>query len=612
MTSSVIRHRLSLVRSQISSLLLVLLLISGCAGASPFSPDSAADDSDARSKDLGITFPDAAPHDADFGTSVIDSVVSPDGPLVAPGLPEIQNFSGASAARAGALVKAATDGLGFPASSDQGPNKDDLFFVGQYYLVWIDQTGFYGKMNGLWRLDGAAGDALDFVLKEPDGRPVNFLVPGEDGDGRWPAGYPGGEHVEFPNRNPEPNDDPSCATKDWCNQYSLNEAPQITDPDIPWWSACNAGTPAWSATFSPVVKQKITGGLKLVYEGPLVKEADGDGNNDGDACHQDYLFPDGKRRKVFLRVGYELFGDKTHLDRTMQLRNAAGNPALPGAMSLIGGFVMTRYPNPHYLKRLDRYLRPESKDVGDTMHNITLKAGTWNAHLYGASTQDEVFAWLDQPFSMSPAAKYLEGRSATLAHVGPSDNKDVGICLCVVHGGIEMGGGLIHAGISLPINGGTSSIEARRRLTLPGTGGAGKITGFVYEAETDLSHKVGQKEPDGWSATVGTDQPDHIAYGPYATNWGGGSAQVVFHLMVDNVSADNKKVVTLDVHDATAQQILISREVRRQELWAPMTYQRFAVNVDLSGRGGHTMEARVYWHGAAYVRLDKVTVNTAD
>jgi hypothetical protein len=596
------RHPLS----RISSLPLILLLIAGCPSGSLSSADSRVDHGDAG------PVPDSGPRDADSGTGASDSVVSPEGPPVAPALPEIQNFSGATAARAEALVKAAIDGLGFPTGSDQGPNKDDLFFVGRYYIVWIDQTGFYGKMNGLWRLDGAAGDALEFVLREPDGRPVNFLVPGEDGDGRWPAGYPGGEHVEFPNRNPEPNDDPGCATRDWCNQYGLNEAPQITDPDIPWWSACNAGTPAWSTTFAPVVKQQITSGLKLVYEGPLVKEADGDGNHDGDACHQDYLFPDGQRRGVFLRVGYELFGDKTHLDRTMQLRNPAGNPALPGAMSLIGGFVMTRFPNPHYLKQLDRYLRPEMKDVGDPMHGITLKSGTWNTHIYDASPQDEVFGWLDQPISMSPAPQYVEGRSATLDHVGPSDNQDVGICLCVVHGGIEMGGGLIHAGISLPINGGSSSIEARRRLTLPGTGGPGEISSFVYEAETDLLHTSGEQEPDGWSATVGEHQPGYMVYGPHAATWGDGSAQAVFYLMLDTISADNMKVVTLDIHDATAQQILVTREVRSHDLRAPMTYQRFAVTVDLPGRSGHTMEARVNWHGEANVRLDKVTVNTAD
>ena len=126
-----------------------------------------------------------------------------------------------------------------------------LWFVGAYYVAWIDRTGFVGKMNGLWRLNGASGDALDFVIFEGD-RPVNFFIVGENGQGEWPAGYPGSEHAEFPNTTPEPNDNPACADGDWCNQYAHEEASDITDGDIPWWSACNPGTVGWTTVFEPV------------------------------------------------------------------------------------------------------------------------------------------------------------------------------------------------------------------------------------------------------------------------------------------------------------------------------------------------------------------------
>jgi hypothetical protein len=42
------------------------------------------------------------------------------------------------------------------------------------------------------------------------------------------------------------------------------------------------------------------------------------------------------------------------------------------------------------------------------------------------------------------------------------------------------------------------------------------------------------------------------------------------------------------------------------------TYRRFALNLDLSGRAGHAMEARLYWHAAAKLTLDKLTVGTAN
>ncbi|MFH1436953.1 MAG: hypothetical protein ABIJ56_14690 [Pseudomonadota bacterium] len=38
--------------------------------------------------------------------------------------------------------------------------------------------------------------------------------------------------------------------------------------------------------------------------------------------------------------------------------------------------------------------------------------------------------------------------------------------------------------------------------------------------------------------------------------------------------------------------------------------QPFPPDADLSGRAGHAMEVRVWWHDIAFVRLDKVTVTT--
>ena len=84
------------------------------------------------------------------------------------------------------------------------------------------------------------------------------------------------------------------------------------------------------------------------------------------------------------------------------------------------------------------------------------------------SDDDMVLAWLDQPFTFSAFPDNVPGQTATLSHVGESDNADVGVCLCTVHGAVEMGGGLLHGGTSLPLTGGELSIEARRRLSFQG------------------------------------------------------------------------------------------------------------------------------------------------
>lgn len=305
------------------------------------------------------------------------------GPTSDPGRPHIYGEQDQT------TVYAVLDGLGF--AEYDGPNRDDLVFVGPRYIAWVDQTGFYGKMNGLWRREG--GDPLLAVY-----------------GGVWPRGYQGAEHLEFPSRTVETGD--SCHG-DWCNQYSMAEAVPIRG--VPWWDACNAGRPSFYEKHEPILTQWLPdGGLKLVYEGPLVKEADGDGIYDGDACHSDYLFPDGVRRRVLLRVGYEFHPD--YIDRTQQLVNPAGNPPLAGDMGLIGGFVIAGYSGPPY-------------QVG----------------------------WIGHPVALGPFV---------MENAGPADNADTGWCLCSDHGGVELGGGLLHAGMSLPIEGGQSTIEARRRLRL--------------------------------------------------------------------------------------------------------------------------------------------------
>lgn len=352
-------------------------------------------------------------------------------------LPSIHDVSGASPEHVEKLVRRALEGMGFDGSDPRGPNPGDRVFIGRRYIAWIDETGFYGKLNGLWLLHGE-GDTLDFVMVE-NGRPVNSLIVGEHGDGHFPTGYQGAEALEFPNRTVEAGDDAKCAKSDWCNQYGLNEANPIDNPRIPWWQACNVGRASFGEKHEPIITENHPdGGLRLVYEGRLTKEADGDGVMDGDSCHADYLFPDGVRRTVDIRVGLQLYPREDYVDRTIQIVNRTGNPPFEGSMSVIGGFVLTAWPKVHPLKRW-------------TSHELAPKTGS-----------DSVIGWLGKPMTFTTP----EGRYASIANVGPSDNDDVGACFCEAHGGLEMGGGLIHAGVSLPLGSGQASIVARRRLTL--------------------------------------------------------------------------------------------------------------------------------------------------
>jgi hypothetical protein len=76
--------------------------------------------------------------------------------------------------------------------------------------------------------------------------------------------------------------------------------------------------------------------------------------------------------------------------------------------------------------------------------------------------------------------------------------------------------------------------------------------------------------------------------------------------MVDNNTADDLRVVNLDVYDANRDDVLNERAVRRREFTGTWAYQDFAVS--FTSASASRLEFRVYWDDVSYVRVDKVTV----
>jgi hypothetical protein len=621
-------------------LLLLLFIMGGCVAASSDTdlevlsePDMRLEISDAdglRSMDEGSLVPmdgqlsDQSVSDQSVSDQSIDMMSTPDFvsprtdmgverddmgepvvpnvPRVVAGLPRIYDFSGAATDEVDTLIRRALDGLGLDAET--GPSPADRVFVNRWYIAWIDETGFYGKINGLWTLNGDLGQ-LDFKLLDEQ-RPVNTMVVGEFGRGEWPQGYKGAEHIEFPNATPEADDDPNCArTGSFCAQYSLNEALEYTDSDIPAWRACNYGTPSFSDHFEPIEISVLNDGLRIVYEGPLTKEGDFGGSSTGANCHGEFLFPDGVRRRVYLRVGYDLSADLQHVDRLIQIRNPPGNPMFDGPFGFIGGFVISRFPNPHPLKRLHHFARPEVRAVTVNWNDrsIQLQPQSWNALPADTPAHDIVLGWANQQVSLSPSPFFSAGKALSISNHGPNENGDTGFCLCVVHGGIEIGGGL-RVG---PVDGGVLTEASIRRLTIHDDEAAQERFRRIYEAETELNHGLGRADEDGWSANV-SDESGHLIFGPYATDWGDRPIKVVFRMMIDVVNDTEEEVVNIDIHDATTQETLLSMPLIRRQFRAPFAYQDFEIEVDLMGRANHQIETRVFWHDISYVRVDRVTV----
>lgn len=130
----------------------------------------------------------------------------------------------------------------------------------------------------------------------------------------------------------------------------------------------------------------------------------------------------------------------------------------------------------------------------------------------------------------------------------------------------------------------------------------------IYNAVSGLQHNFGRTDGDGWSAATALDSEGTMLYGPYATDWNGSSVTATFRMMVDNNSADDLTVATIDIYDSTAGKILAIQDLHRKSFANTMTYQDFNLSAPIAGRTGHAIETRVYWHDVSYVRVGQVSV----
>ena len=130
--------------------------------------------------------------------------------------------------------------------------------------------------------------------------------------------------------------------------------------------------------------------------------------------------------------------------------------------------------------------------------------------------------------------------------------------------------------------------------------------GWKWEAESQLAHEQGKKEGDGWACNTGDHSKNMMVYGPYTTDIPAGPYVAAFRMMVDNNTANNSKVVKLDVNDSYKMDILAAKDVYRKQFGGAMSYQDMTLT--FSTNGNQKLEFRVEWFDTSYVRVDRVIV----
>lgn len=137
----------------------------------------------------------------------------------------------------------------------------------------------------------------------------------------------------------------------------------------------------------------------------------------------------------------------------------------------------------------------------------------------------------------------------------------------------------------------------------------GLTTQATYQAES-MSKTTGTNSSYGGTngrlGVVANNNAGYLTYGPYATDYGSGPHTATFRMMVDNNTADNAEVATLDVYDAQRRQVLASRHVYRRDFTSAFGWQDFTLS--FTNTSGSRLEFRTYWTDMSWLIVDKITV----
>ena len=128
-------------------------------------------------------------------------------------------------------------------------------------------------------------------------------------------------------------------------------------------------------------------------------------------------------------------------------------------------------------------------------------------------------------------------------------------------------------------------------------------------ATSPFTHAVGRADGDGWSANQAQDNVGFMLEGPNDTKLPTGSLSATFKMKVDNIALDNNVVATVDVRDNTNGEILVTRDITRQQFAKANTWQDFSLAFT-NEKAGHELQFRVNYKKVCKISVDKVTITT--
>ena len=126
----------------------------------------------------------------------------------------------------------------------------------------------------------------------------------------------------------------------------------------------------------------------------------------------------------------------------------------------------------------------------------------------------------------------------------------------------------------------------------------------IPAAEDDIRHQTGHKSSKAITCQAGVHSPGHCAFGPYLQLANEGDLAVTFNVHFSGIQSDSAQLITLDVYDSVADQVLNETTLH------PDDDSLAQPRLTFKGTPSQILEFRVYWHGLCDLELMGLTIDT--
>ncbi|GAK58094.1 hypothetical protein U27_05067 [Candidatus Vecturithrix granuli] len=131
------------------------------------------------------------------------------------------------------------------------------------------------------------------------------------------------------------------------------------------------------------------------------------------------------------------------------------------------------------------------------------------------------------------------------------------------------------------------------------------ILGLFRVAEMPHTHTAVFKDKGG-KAIKATTREGFLAYGPYVEGLPNKPLDVYFSLQVDNNTADDRHILSVDIYDSLNQEIWAQKHITRREF--PVAGEFVLFKLSFTPPTQSRLEFRIYYKGYSYVAADKIVV----